>query len=227
MDLFVRVNPIWDREKLRVSQALSDDMDAVEAVTTCIKYCIRWVDFSETRWTKVGQSGKFFLRSLCIGIDTIAKLASDNAAVSNWHLSGFKRATSEVRLCLTLAAAAARPSEALLLEMMEDDRLLLHADRYWEVLEDELKYTTDAPLSFWQTIAGVLQVSAQDLRRWAVDAAVISIGYMWIDIWSHFAQAPCKHDIGDVRRNVGDLKVAPPAVERTSSKMQLLAQGWL
>ncbi len=109
VEIFVRVNPIWDGEKLRMSAALSDDQDAIAAITTCIKYCMRWVDFSETRWTKVGQSGRFFLRSLCIGIDTIAKLASDNAAVSNWHLNGFKMATSEVRLYLTLVAAVASP----------------------------------------------------------------------------------------------------------------------
>ena len=163
---------------------------------------MRWTDFSETRWTKVGQSGRFFLRSLCIGIDKIAKLASDNDAVSNWHLNGFKRATSEVRLYLALAAAAARPSEALLLELMEDDRLLLHADKYWEVLEDELKYLLDAPLSFWQSIAGVLQVSAHDLRRWVVDATVTSIGYLWMDIWWHFSQAPWKYAIGDVRKTL-------------------------
>ena len=129
-----------------------------------------------------------------------------------------------MRLYLALAAAAARPSEALLLELMEDDRLLLHADKYWEVLEDELKYLLDAPLSCWQSIAGVLQVSAHDLRRWVVDATVTSIGYLWMDIWWHSSQAPWKYAIGDVRKNVEDLKVAPPAVDRTSSKMQLLAQ---
>ena len=200
VELFVRVNPIWDGEKLRVSAALSDDQDAIAAITTCIKDCMRWTDFSETRWTRVGQSGSFFLRSLCIGIDKIAKLASDTDALSNWHLNGFKRATSEVRLYLALAAAAARPSEALLLELMEDDRLLLHADKYWEVLEDEMKYLLDAPLSFWQSIAGVLQVSAHDLRRWVVDATVTSIGYLWMDIWRHFSQAPWKYAIGDVRK---------------------------
>jgi hypothetical protein len=225
VELFVRVNPIWDGEKLSVSQALFADLDAIEIITACIKYCMKWVDFSETRWTKVGESGRCFLRSLCVGIEPIVKLAEGNSAVINWHLNGFKKATSDVRLYLALAAAAARPSEALLLEMMEDDRLLIHADKYWEVLEDELKYITGAPLSLWQTIAGVLQVSAQDLRRWAVDATVISIGYIWMDIWSHFAQAPWKYAIGDVRRNVEDLKVAPPAAERTSSKLQLLAQG--
>ena len=101
---------------------------------------------------------------------------------------------------MALAAAAARPSEALLLELMEDDRLLLHADKYWEVLEDELKYLLDAPLSFWQSIAGVLQVSAHDLRRWVVDATVTSIGYLWMDIWWHFSRAPWKYFIGDVRK---------------------------
>ena len=38
VELFVRVNPIWDGEKLRVSAALSDDQDAIAAITTCIKY---------------------------------------------------------------------------------------------------------------------------------------------------------------------------------------------
>ena len=83
VDLFVRVNPIWDGEKLRVSQALSDDLDAIEAITTCITNCMKWVDFSETRWTKVGESGRCFLHSLCIGIDPIVKLAEGNTAAGS------------------------------------------------------------------------------------------------------------------------------------------------
>mgnify|MGYP000178891951 CR=1 FL=1 len=192
----------------------------------CSRCWRKWVGVSGTSGAKVGESCRWCVRSVCVGIEPIVKLAEGNSAVINWHLNGFKKATSDVRLYLALVAAAARPSEALLLELMEDDRLLLHADKYWEVLVDELKYLLDAPLSVWQSIAGVLQVSADDLRRWVVDATVTSIGYLWMDIWRRFSQVPWKYATGDARKkNVEDLKVAPPAAERTSSKLQLLAQG--
>ncbi len=44
-------------------------------------------------------------------------------------------------------------------------------------------------------------------------------------MWYTFGTGSLKDVIGDGRRNVEDLKVAPLAVERTSSTMQLLAQG--
>ena len=56
LELVVKVNPFWDGQRLRVGAALVDEADAINMVITVIRYCMHWVDFLDTRWTKVGAS---------------------------------------------------------------------------------------------------------------------------------------------------------------------------
>ena len=108
----------------------------VSALTTVINCCSHWCDFSETRWTKVGLCGRICLRNLSIGVEKLAALAMDHDAVSRWHLGGFhKRCNSAARSYLVVAALAARSSEAMLFEFMQDDRFLLSSDRCWVVMQ--------------------------------------------------------------------------------------------
>ena len=51
LELFVAVNPYWVGTILHVSAALIADPDPIGAVTALVRYCLRWVDFSDTRWT--------------------------------------------------------------------------------------------------------------------------------------------------------------------------------
>ena len=73
--LFLKVNPLWDGRNLRVNAALLDDAGCVEPLTTVIHYCLKWCDFSDTRWTKVGLCGRLYLRSVLIGVDGLVDLA--------------------------------------------------------------------------------------------------------------------------------------------------------
>ena len=115
IDLFVRVNPQWRGDRLHCSASLSGAADMMTAVKTCLHFCMHWTDFSETRWTKVGVCGRYFFRSLCIGIDKLAYLAMKHDAVCKWHLGGFsKRCGDSVRQYLATAALSARPSEAMI-----------------------------------------------------------------------------------------------------------------
>ena len=49
LDVFIRVNPTWDGEKLRVRASLQSEPDALDAIRVCIKHYLRFCDFSETR----------------------------------------------------------------------------------------------------------------------------------------------------------------------------------
>lgn len=105
LDLCVRVTPMWDGRRLRVSAALQSDVGAIQAVTPCIKSCMHWVDFSETRRTKVGQCGRLFLRSMFVGIENVAQLASHNDVLFKWHLNGFcRKSPGPVRMYLAIVA---------------------------------------------------------------------------------------------------------------------------
>ena len=75
LELFLKVDPHWDGRKLHVRRSLLADRHATDSVSTLIKYCLSWLDFSDTRWCKVGKCGRLFLRSLMIGVDKIVKLA--------------------------------------------------------------------------------------------------------------------------------------------------------
>ena len=127
--LFIAVYPFWDGRRVRVRAFVQQRDDWMAQVTTCIKYCFYWNYVSETRWAGVGPSSRKCLRSLFVGVEQSAKQAQASDAVMNWHLNGFNRATREVRQYLCVAAACARPSEAVVEELSDDNRFLMHSDR--------------------------------------------------------------------------------------------------
>ena len=99
------------------------------------------------------------LRSLCIGIDKLVYLAMRHDAVCKWHVRGFhKRCSAAVRQYLSIAALSARPSEAMLFELMQDDHFLLKHDGCWQVLRDEHRYLEQAPNYFSATVSAILNV---------------------------------------------------------------------
>ena len=83
LPLFLKVNPLWDGQKLRVNATLLNDPDCINALTTVIHYCLKWCDFSDTRWTKVGLCGRLYVRSVLIGVDGLVDLAMKSDAVSS------------------------------------------------------------------------------------------------------------------------------------------------
>ena len=156
--------------------------------------------------------------------EQLAKQAQASDAVMTWHLRGFNRATREVRQYLCVAAACARPSEAVVEELFEDDRFLMHSDRYWNSTVDELTYLLDAPWSLWTAIASRLDVEPGEYRRWVLDCSVTSIGFLWLDMWRPLEYGPMSFAVGDSAAKIEALKAAKPRVDYTTSKMQVLAQ---
>ena len=223
LDLFVSVNPFWDGRVLHVSAALLTQPDPVGAVTTILRYCLKWVDFSETRWTKVGEAGRMYLRSLLVGVDGLVKLTEQNDAVCRWHLAGyFKRCSKSVRVYLAVAAAAGRPSESMLFDMMQDDRFLQRSDHCKQILSDELQYILTLPDLFFTTVAEAVNLSFIEYRSHCIAASMVSIAYLHLDIWLPLSRPPWKDFLGDTKKNLESLKVDDTVTEPTSVKMRSL-----
>ena len=225
LELFVAVNPLWIGGKLHVSSSLLTRSDAIEAVTTIIHYCLKWVDFSDTRWTKVGQCSRLYIRSLAIGVDEIVKIAERNDAICKWHLNGYnRRCSASVRRYLAVAAIAGRPSESLIIELFEDDRFLMHCDRYWEILADEHQYILAIPHYFHQTIADLIGSDPLSYRSDAVEASIISIGYLYMELWLPMESPPWCYFLGDVHETVAKMMDGGPVpTDDVGVKMHTLA----
>lgn len=88
-----------------------------------------------------------------------------------------------MRTYLTIAVACARVSEATFVKLMVGDRLLLHTDKLWNIIEDDMQYLLRRPASCWKYVPSVLQVCQHDLRMWVVDASIASCGWTLSRIW--------------------------------------------
>ena len=191
LDTFLKVNPRWYGDRLHCSSALADDPEKESCVKAVLHCCMHWVDFSETRWTKVGMCSRFMIRSLLIGIDRIASLAMKDDTVCKWHLSGFvKKCSSPVRQYLAIAAVSARPSEAMLFELLQDDRFLLTHAKCWQAMQDEHKYIEEAPEHFFATISALLDVDLGWYRTSVLESSLTSISYLHMDCFQNLTEAP-------------------------------------
>ena len=224
LELFVQVNIVWDGHRLHVSSSLLASQDAIDAVTTVVRYCLKWVDFSETRWVKVGSAGRLYLRSLLVGIDGLVQLTEQNDAICKWHLNGYRNYGSpDVRLYLATAALAARPSESVLVDLMEDDRYLLRHEHCWTILQDELQYLLTTPLFCYTTVAEALRVSPIEYRSHVIETSLVSIAYLHDDMWVPLTVPPWKFFVGDIRQNIATLKNLDDRTAPVSVKMRTLA----
>ena len=106
---------------------------------------------------------------------------------------------------------------------MEDDRLLLHADRYWNVLFDEMRYLSsiDPPL-LYTTVSDSLSLDASYFKSLVLEAGLVSIGYLYLDVWKDLVAPPLKFALGQISEHLKDLKQAGPQLDPTSAKIQSL-----
>ena len=114
--------PFWDGVNFCVSQEYETKAGGIDDILGCISYLLHWSAFSETRWANVGRSGRLFARSLAGGLEPLWDICMEDDNISHWHLGGFKKATSDVRQYLFVAAFSALPAESVLLEVLQDDR---------------------------------------------------------------------------------------------------------
>ena len=225
MQLFLKVNPQWYGQRLHCSASLGQDLEAVKAVTTVIHFCLHWCDFSETRWTKVGLCGRMFLRSLCIGVDVLVKLAMKHDAVCKWHLGGFgKKCSPAVRNYLAVAALAGRPSEGMLMKLMKDDRFLLHHARCLDILQTEHRYVETGPEYAYSRISAILNVDCDWYRTSVLESSLTSISYLHMDCFASLSTAPLKYTVGNVVANIECLKGEEGITDALTLKWQQLAE---
>ena len=68
-------------------------------VTLCIRYCMSWSDWSDTRWLRSGQSARRYIRSLLLGADRLVQLVLQDAACYHlWLKCHAEKSSDDVRL---------------------------------------------------------------------------------------------------------------------------------
>jgi hypothetical protein len=230
LDLFVACNPWWDGEALLVDARMEHDAHAFGTLSSMLLYCLRWCQWSNSRWCRAGRSGRFLLRSLAVGTHCVAHMCLDDPECPNTKLNGYRRITPEIRKMCALMAFSARGAEALLVSLLEDDRLLLKVDEATNALADHITGIALLPDLVWQRLASLVGTgSGVEIKHETLYAASTTHGYVERDVFSTVRSGILGMTQGDLAHNVdmlvrGDLPATDPPMRQLKA---LLAAGEL
>ena len=188
--------------------------DIYEKVVSLVHYALQWTKFSQTRWCACGVSSRRFLRSLSVGMDGLYTLCEADAQVSMYYLTGFTFATFQVRRFLAVAAVASYPSEAVLLEILKDDRVLSRTTELQALLEERLRYIEDLPVYCWTRLFRMLGptedgYTINDLRHDTLHSAHISMAYVFSKLFYIVQIRPFNLTQGNILGNLEKLRKEP------------------
>jgi hypothetical protein len=205
------LNLRWDvaSKQLLVDPRMRDDPMCISRVDACLQYCLSWISFSESRFSKTGACGRRWLLSQAVGADALYDDMVNDPEVNNgYYANGYSRCCSEdVRKFLCVAAFASLPAEAVSLELLEDDRLLRRYAELLEVFHSELDYVRNMPEGLFQEISMMagLHSDGAALKQWVLLSMHISAGYMHRGTFADVQRDPLRLTQGDIAANVETL----------------------
>lgn len=173
--------------------------------------CRRWSQWSDTRWARFGRSARLFVRSLATGIDAAVQAYFDDDSCSNYLLTGYRRASPEVRMLVAAAAFAVTPFQDFILEMLSDDRLLRRSEElHGRVLERMAGVFQMGPL-VWERVAALIGATVEDVRHQVFLTMLVSYGSLYRGVFRDLKFEPLSLTQGDAAGNVADLLARDPS----------------
>lgn len=220
LDWILRVDPRWDpaSSKLWVSSQLDGAAGGPELIQDVVLWCLRWMNFVDTRWAGIGPSARQLLLSLCVGVEQLVKLVDANAKGNDrYYLSAAKtRLSPAVKKLAAVAALSSYPLEGMCLALLEDDRFLLHAQALWCDAGEEVGWVSDLPVSVYEAlsvIVGDASWSSWQAKSDVLSAMRTSMSYVHRESFALLQEWPLRATQGDAKARVAELAgvaQAPP-----------------
>ena len=116
-------------------------------------------------------------------------------ALAPWR---FKKATSDVRQYLFVAAFSALPAESVLLEVLQDDRFLRNGSEWWREVVAEIDYLVRRPTYLWDRLARLVPCASRVLKDLVFKAAFTTAAYLQYDVFHQLRELPLSLTQGDI-----------------------------
>jgi hypothetical protein len=202
--LFVQADPMWCEGELQVAEFLRNPNESLKKVRFLIRLCLTWRDWSETRWCKVHSAGTRWIRSVCLGVDSIVQFVLADSCASTSLIHGYKKASREVREYLVIATVSAQGPETVAKGLFEDDRFFMVGASLRGGVEQKIDQISKYSQLIWKRLAAVVDdgVSYMDLRHKCLYAILIGGAYLQMDVFSDLERMPYALTQGDIAANV-------------------------
>ena len=123
--------------------------------------------------------------------------------VSQYHIVGFGKLTAACKRYAVAAALVGYVPDAVLWDLMEDDRVAPKAEHLMTCLHSEIQYLADLPPLVYENLAILCQAaSGPELQADILEAAHSAAAYVHHKILKPAAQYPWRLAAGDIDANL-------------------------
>ena len=203
LDDFTSIDPIWRDGSLQVSRESEQDPALGEKLRAMHMYALKWKTFSATRWGGVGFPCRGILRSIVVGLERLIHETRQVEGVSDYHLHGFERCTSKIKRFALVAGISSYVGEAFVMDVLEDDRVALHAQKYKANLQDEVQYVEHVSEFAWKRLQDSVMCGEcqwHELRDESLLSAHTQIAFVQMRVFDVAESPPFSLASGDCKK---------------------------
>lgn len=210
LPLVVELNPKWEDGRLWVSDTFQDREDATDKISGLLLYVFKWKKFVESRWCTIAPSCRALLCSLCCGLEGLVAVTRAQKGATDYHLHGFAKLTTNIKKFCCVATVTGQVSDTLLLDILDDDRVLKHLPKLEACVSEELKWAHNISEYTWERLAMAVGADwhAGEVRSEALHACHVSAAYIKNKVFTVARSLPFSLALGDVKDNLAKLKAS-------------------
>ena len=154
-DTLVELGAIWMDNALRVSAIHQASPDWFERLSASLLGCWRFVKFSDSRWVTIGRSARTMVAAYLTGIESLVQELLDDRSQTKHYINGFKKVGQAEKRFLCQVALGSYPSDGVLQELLEDDRVCRRCVELEDAMREEMSYLASLPAEVYSLIAAL------------------------------------------------------------------------
>ena len=180
VEKLVEANPVWRNDVLYTNLPIVTEPSAVGRLVSCIRYVLKWKPFCESRWCTVGASCRCLVGALSVGFADIMNMVRSKGLASEYYVHHWDLLDDAIRRYACTGAVASYVPEAVLMELVEDDRIVRTIDSLERTMLDEMAFVQGLPEAFWLRLSYVYRstLHAHELRTSIITAATASACFL-------------------------------------------------
>lgn len=217
-----QLNLVWVGGELCVNPAAEGSADLMDKLSGLVLYLFRFRKFTQSRWTTLGECSRVLVCAMSVGLIGFVESLRVTPGVSDWHLRGFGRLGDEGKRFVSLCALAASVPDAVLVALLEDDRVAGRVAHFEGLLKHEFGCLANLSTTFWTRVASLSTATASELRSDALRVATIAAGYIDHKLLRVARAWPWRIADGDIDANLTELSNQGEVMEPTTVKIQQL-----
>ena len=184
----------WDGDTLWVfpNQDIPEDYDLVAEVSQLILEVFHFQKCTASRWCSLGVSCRVLLASLNLGLAELMHIVRSNSSTSEYYTHNWSLLTQELLFFVAVAGLASFCTDALLYEMMEDDRLARRVSELEDCVAMEVNWVQQLPDLVWSRVQRSLgaECSATQLKSEVLQASLVAASYLHAKIFRVLGSLP-------------------------------------